>query len=239
MQVVFGLGIRYNNLMHNPKLKERAVIMRKEGKSITSIAKLYGLNKTTVSYWCRDIKLPEYIIKKLETERKSKAAIALLRYGERNRANRIYRTQEEKMIGAKLFNNPLKKDLLFFGLGLYWGEGYKESNGELGFTNSNKVVIKFYLNWLQLWGVSKSDLIFRLTINNFFRKYERKIMDFWMDLLGVKEDQFSKTTIIKSVLKKGSLENMQNYNGILRVKVRRGLSLKNKILGAIDHIANY
>lgn len=225
--------------MHDPKWKEKAILLRKSGESITNIAKLYGLNKTTVSYWCRDVILPKHLLEKMESDRKNKAAVALFRYGEKNRADRIKRTQNEKDAGAKLFNNPTKKDLLFFGLGLYWGEGYKESNGELGFTNSNKSVIKFYLNWLKLWGVPKSDLIFRLTINSFFKKYESEIMNFWIDLLGVRGDQFSKTTVIKSTLKKGSLGNMKNYNGILRVKVRRGLSLKNKILGAIDYIANY
>ena len=225
--------------MHNPKWKEKALLLRKEGKSITSIANIYGLNKTTVSYWCRDIVLPKHLLEKLESERKSKAAIGLFRYGERNRAGRIKRTQDEKETGGKLFNNPLRKDLLFFGLGLYWGEGYKESNGELGFTNSNPNIIEFYLNWLWLWDVPKSDLIFRLTINSFFRKYEKEIKKFWINLLGVKEEQFSKTTIIKSVLKKGSLGSKKTYNGILRVKVRRGLSLKNKILGAIDYVANH
>lgn len=214
------------------------MVMRKNGKSITAIANEFGLNKTTVSYWCRDIQLPEYLLKKLEVERKNKAEAALLRYSEINRVSRIKRTQQEKEQGAKMFDIISTKNLLYFGLGLYWGEGYKESNGELGFTNSNPEIIKFYIKWLRLWGIPKSDLIFRLTINNFFIKHEGKIKAFWISLLGLHENQFSKTTIIQTALKKGSINNMEKYKGILRVKVRRGLSLKNKILGAIDHIAN-
>ena len=123
------------------------------------------------------------------------------------------------------------------GLGLYWGEGYKESNGEMGFTNSNPRMILFYLKWLKLFNISNDQLIFRLTINKIFESEKKKIMNFWMKYLNAKEFQFSKTTIINTNLKKTNTKNIDSYKGILRVKVRRGLILKNKILGAIDAIS--
>jgi len=126
---------------------------------------------------------------------------------------------------------------MLVGLGLYWGEGYKGNNGELGFTNSNPDIIQFYLSWLRLFGISKDDLIFRLTINDAFKMKETHLKQFWIIKLEVKENQFTKTTIIKSVLKKADLSKGNNYRGILRVKVRRGNALKNRILGAIDHIS--
>ena len=92
--------------------------------------------------------------------------------------------------------------------------------------------------WLKIFNVSKSDLIFRLTINQIFKSQENKIKNFWINLLDVKNDQFSKTTRIKTKLKKAFLKNGQTYKEILRVKVRKGTSLKNKILGAIEHISN-
>ena len=129
-----------------------------------------------------------------------------------------------------------ERDMFMAGLGLYWGEGYKDSNGELGFTNSNPDMIIFYIKWLSLFGVRKDDLIFRLTINKFFEKYKKEIENFWVQLLLVSEDQFSKTTIIQSILQKASITNVEKYKGILRVKVRKGSVLKNKILGAIEYI---
>jgi len=60
---------------------------------------------------------------------------------------------------------------------------------------------------------------------------------FWTQLLDVKKDQFSKSTVIKTILKKGFIKDISKYKDILRVKVRKGLGLKNKILGAIDYIS--
>ena len=70
-----------------------------------------------------------------------------------------------------------------------------------------------------------------------FKMKETHLKQFWIIKLEVKENQFTKTTIIKSVLKKADLSKGNNYRGILRVKVRRGNALKNRILGAIDHIS--
>ena len=123
------------------------------------------------------------------------------------------------------------------GFGLYWGEGYKYENGELGFTNSNPQMIRFYFKWLRLWNVEKDSLIFRITLNEFFRKEENNIKNFWINFLGVKENQFSKTTFIQTNLKKASVKNMEKYKGILRVKVRKGIALRNKILGALEYLA--
>lgn len=225
--------------MHNPNIKYKAKEMRKNGTSLGEISDSLNLNKSTVSYWCRDIELKESAIRRIKTKGKEKSIRALLRYSEVKRRERIDRTLAQKKLGANFVSNLSERDLLMTGLGLYWGEGYKESNGELGFTNSNPKIINFYLGWLILLRVDKMDLIFRLTLNQFFKSKEGQIKKFWISLLGVKDNQFSKTTFIKTELKKGFTKDMSNYHGILRVKVRRGLSLKNKILGAIDHISTH
>ena len=118
------------------------------------------------------------------------------------------------------------RDVLMVGLGLYWGEGYKESNDEMGFTNSSPQMVRFYIKWLKLNNVFKNDLIFRLSINEIFKNIEKEIKKFWIKYLDIKENQFSKTTFINTNLKKANIKNLNTYKGILRVKVRRGLSLK-------------
>src|ERR1035437_100819 len=222
--------------MHSPNIKYKAKKMREHGASIGDISVSFNINKSTVSYWCKNIELKESAIQKIKTKGREKSVRGLLRYSELKRKERIERNYKQKQEGANFIGNISKRDVLMAGLGLYWGEGYKE--GEFGFTNSNPKIIEFYLAWLKIFGVSKSDLIFRLTINKIFESQENKIKKFWVNLLSVKDNQFSKTTRIKTKLKKAFLKNGQTYNGILRVKVRKGTSLKNKILGAIDHISN-
>lgn len=224
--------------MYYPVIKQKVISLRESGKSLQEIAHITHMNKSTISYWCRDVRLSETALKRIRYDGNTKSMQGLLRYSEKKRSERIKRTRTEKQQGAELVGVLSKRDIFMIGLGLYWGEGYKESNGELGFTNSNSGIITFYIKWLQSLGVSKDDLIFRLTINNLFKKEEKNIKSFWVNKLNVREDQFSKTTTIKTNLKKASIKNKENYKGILRVKVRRGLALKNKILGAIDYISN-
>ncbi|MEI6581149.1 MAG: hypothetical protein WCO07_03200 [bacterium] len=224
--------------MHYPNIKETARKMRNNGISLGDIVKSLEISKSTVSLWCKDLVLSESAIKKIKTHGNAKSVQGLLRYSELKRKERTERNIFQRKEGASLVGVLSDRDILMIGLGLYWGEGYKYENCELGFTNSNPDMIRFYFKWLELWNVKKESLIFRLTINEFFRKEEENIKTFWINFLGIKKEQFSKTTFVKTNLKKASLKNIEEYKGILRVKVRKGTSLRNKILGAIKHISN-
>jgi hypothetical protein len=160
-----------------------------------------------------------------------------LRYSEQRREQRIRNHISQRKQGAITVGKISKRDIFVLGLGLYWGEGYKGSNGEMGFTNSNPEMILFYLRWLYLLNIHKEDLIFRLSINKIFKKQEKEMINFWVKYLRIYQSQFSKTTLIKSKLRKLDYGNIAKYKGTLRVKVRKGLALKNKILGAIECIA--
>jgi len=225
--------------MHNINIKYKAQKLRLKGETVRGIAKKLNVSFSTVSFWCRDIKISTSVINKMVFNKKEKSIKGLLKYSERKRTQRIKNTFDQKQDGAKIVIKLSDRDILMIGLGLYWGEGYKESNDEMGFTNSNPQMVRFYIKWLKLNNVSINNLIFRLSINNIFKNQEKLIKNFWIKYLNVKENQFSKTTFIKTNLKKANMKNLITYKGILRVKVRRGLSLKNKILGAIDHIANH
>lgn len=225
-------------LMYYPQVKETAQEMRTNGMSLDDISKKLHVTKSTLSFWCKNIALSNLAIKKIKTAGKIKSVRGLLRYSEVKRKERIERNILQKNEGSLALGSISQRDIMMTGIGLYWGEGYKSENGEFGFTNSNPHMIRFYFKWLSLWGVKKDSLIFRLTLNQVFRKQENKIMDFWVNFLNIKKEQFSKTTFIKTKLKKASLKNMETYKGILRVKVRKGSSLRNKVLGSIEHMAN-
>ena len=224
--------------MYCPSKKETAQTMRQSGTSLGDISKRLHIAKSTLSFWCKDIVLDESAIIKIKTKGKLESMRGLLRYSESKRKERIERYLLQRGEGVKLLGALSDRDILMVGLGLYWGEGYKYENGELGFTNSSPDIIRFYFKWLKLWNIEKGSLIFRLTINEFFKKEENSIKSFWINLLDIKKEQFSKNTYIKTNLKKASLKNKEKYKGILRVKVRKGTSLRNKILGALEHISN-
>ncbi len=221
--------------MYAIQIKNRAKILRKSGKGIYDIARILGLNPTTISYWCKDIELSELLIKKIKYTGMKKARAGMLLYTEKQRKTRIKRILREKEEGAMSIGNLSQRDIFMLGLGLYWGDGYKENNGELGFTNSNVRVMRFYLRWLELQGVIKKDLIFRLTINEIFKSQEKRLKKLWVRSLKVSAEQFSATTFIQTKLKKAIVARKNTYTGVLRVKVRQGGMLKNKILGALEY----
>ncbi len=223
--------------MYYPQIKETAKSMRERGMSLGDISKTLNVTKSTLSFWCKDIILTEPLILKIKTKGKLKSIRGLLRYSELKRKERVDRNNLHKQEGVKMLGTLSDRDILMIGLGLYWGEGYKYDNGEFGFTNSNPLMIRFYFKWLKLWGVEKNSLIFRLTLNKIFIKEAKNIKNFWIKFLDIKEEQFSKTTFIQTNLKKASMKDIEKYKGILRVKVRKGTALRNKILGAIEYLS--
>ncbi len=50
-----------------------------------------------------------------------------------------------------------------------------------GKDKSVRGLLRFYLKWLKLRNVEKESLIFRLTLNEFFRKEEYNIKNFWIN----------------------------------------------------------
>ena len=223
--------------MYYPHTKEVAQKMRENGMSLGDISRKLNITKSTLSFWCKDIVLSDSAISKIKTKGNMKSIKGLLRYTESKRKDRLKRYALQRQEGIKILGTLSERDMLMAGLGLYWGEGYKYENSELGFTNSNSQVILFYLKWLKLWSIEKDSLIFRLTLNEVFRREEESIKNFWIASLNVKKEQFSKTTYIQTNLKKASFKSMEKYKGTLRVKVRKGTSLRNNILGAIEHIS--
>ena len=156
--------------------------MRENGSSLSEIAQKLKITKSTLSFWCKDIILTESAIKKIKTKGRIKSVRGLLKYSELKRKERMERNILQKQEGAKILDILSDRDILMIGLGLYWGEGYKYENSELGFTNSNPELIRFYLKWLKTWDVGKKSLIFRLTVNEFFRGEESNIKNFWISL---------------------------------------------------------
>jgi len=219
------------------KIKEKAIAFRKTGASIREIAKKLNANKSTVSFWCRDIILSESQLKLLRDRQLSESKKTLSRCAESKRVRRLEKTGFLANLGKKQVGNTNKRDLFISGLSLYWAEGYKKGNDELGFTNSDPRIIKVFIKWLkEIYKIPVENLIFRLGINQIHYDREKEVIRFWSNVCGVKAEQFTKTSFIHSTAKK-IYNNYESHFGTLRVKVRRGTDLRRKILGSIEKLA--
>lgn len=214
--------------------KAKAIVYRKNGKSINEIAKLLSISKSTASIWCRDIAMSDSQLKTLSERTNHRAVHALLLASERKRALRTKTIKIMSELGKKDVGHLSSRDIFMIGLGLYWGEGYKKGSQELGFTNSDLSIITFYINWLKrIYEIPTQSLILRVSINAQHSHRINKVLRYWSNETSIPLSQFTKTSLIKTASKK-NYSNLEDHYGTLRIKVRKGTNLRRKILGSIS-----
>lgn len=215
--------------------KELARKYRKDGQSIKSIARALSVSPGSVSIWCDDIRLTTKQIKDLDEKRHDLRMRGLLKGAQMNKEKKLLRISLHQANARDVFKDLNKRELLIAGLGLYWGEGVKKGNTAM--VNSDPRVIAFAVRWFTLGlGVAKEDLRPRIFINQLHASRIDKVRAFWVDYLGIPEEQFGRTILIKRVNKK-VYENHDSYYGVLALRVRRATDLKYRILGLIDALA--
>jgi hypothetical protein len=219
------------------ELRELARKLRRSGKSIRNISDILDANKSSVSNWCRDIALSSVQQKKLLQTQRETAIRTLSKSSELRREIRIQSTKKEFARGAKNVGSVNKRDLFIAGLALYWGEGYKKGNEELGFTNSDPRIIRIFIRWMHdIYGTRSQDYILRVTINSLHRQRIENIESYWSNITGLPKKQFTKPALV-AVKANKIFKNPQQYFGTLRIKVRRATSLRRRILGSISELS--
>ena len=88
--------------MYSIQIKNKAITLRKQGKSIYEISRILNFKPTSVSYWCKDIKLSDILIKKISDNGKKKARKAMLIFTEKQRMERLDRQAAERQTGKTL-----------------------------------------------------------------------------------------------------------------------------------------
>jgi hypothetical protein len=151
----------------------------RQGKSAQDIADIFKCSLNKIRYW-----MEKYEIK---TRTISEAV-----YIQKNPNGDPFKLNYPKNLNeGKLFG---------FGLGLYWGEGTKANKYAVRLGNSDYRLIKKFIEFLEkIFSVKKQDLRFSLQLFNDIDPVEA--LKFWQKSLGVKINQFYKSTISKSVRK--------------------------------------
>ena len=221
------------------KEKETALVLRKEGMSIQDIANKLNLSKSTVSLWCRNILLSPLQIQRLQEKQKNASMKALMLYYEKNRKDRLERIEVATKLGKMDVVNFNNRDLFITGLSLYWAEGYKKGNEEVGFTNSDPEMLKIMIRWFkEIYHIKKEDFVMRVSINKVHTDRIQKVIEYWSQTLDTPVTQFTNTSLIQ-VNSKKVYTSSETYYGTLRIKVRRGTNLRRRILGSIEQLKSF
>lgn len=219
--------------------REEAQKLRYTGKSIAEIATLLRASKSTVSYWCRDIPLTNAQQAALADRQRQSGAIGRLHAAESKRSQRLLSMERDMDRGLRDVGALTSRDRFMIGLALYWGEGYKSGNEECGLTNSDPMIIRAFIQWLKnQYGVPSEALILRVSINATHRRRVSTVEHYWSRMTGIPLSQFTSTSLIKSASKK-RYENHEQHFGTLRIKVRKGTSLRRRIMGSLDALKQH
>ncbi|MFF0484157.1 hypothetical protein [Streptomyces sp. NPDC004435] len=209
-------------------LRDRARELRLQGMTYDQIQVELGCSKSSISLWVRD--LPK-VDRRTPTEQGREAARKRwaherpLREAARTAAVREATTAVGELSARELF---------IAGVALYWAEGSKSKphrrDESVTFINSDPDVIRVYLAWLDLLGIARSRLRFRVMIHESadVGGAER----YWADLAGIPPSDLQKTTLKKHNPKTVRKNTGANYRGCLVVRVSTASDLYRRIEGS-------
>lgn len=221
-------------LLYNKKVKEKCRELRKQGKSFREIASLLKLPPATVFLWAKTVDISQE--DKVKLHKKSLDSLQQGRLLAQTAKKQKYNQEVEcnlnlgKQRIGKCFT---KRELDCIGVALYWAEGFKKDH-RLGFANSDPIMIKLFLFWLEeSLGVPKSEIRLRVGINKLFEDRIKEIEQYWSDTTGIPLNQFQKPFYQNSKLNR-LYPNHKTYFGVLRIRANGQRKTFEVILGMIE-----
>jgi predicted transcriptional regulator len=192
--------------------QRKAILMRKNGKTLLEIATKLEVSKASVSLWVKNITLPKKALQQIDA-RKNKAR-TLASQARRNQTLRKLHTAKldaKTLVDKKLINPEMA--LLLCAV-MYWCEGAKSKNdSEFTFTNAEPLLVKGFLNLLRI-ALPLDEKKFRIKMHLHQYHDERTQKKFWSKVTRIPESQFQNT-----YLKSNSAKNIKlNYPGCIHIR---------------------
>ncbi len=174
--------------------REKARILRSEGRSYSEIGKMLGASKSTLNGWLKDMPLSAEQMR--EVRDLNPRRIENFRKTMRTKREKTMAVAYEK--ARKEIGRLSRRDLFIAGIYLYWAEGTKSARGRSEIANTDPAVIKAFLQWLVVAGVPKDKIRIRLQLyKDMSIASETR---FWSKILNVPVRYFRKPAIKESRL---------------------------------------
>ncbi len=223
----------------SPKTEQKlqAIKLRKKGFSYSEIIKSVRVSQSSLSLWLHDMELT-----KSQRLRLSKKGDLARKLG--SGALHEQRILKTKLIVKKAVSeikNLDKNDLMLIGITLYWAEGNKQKehnpSTEVIFSNSDPKMIQVYLMWLKVCLKIPDDrLVFEIYIHKTYRKTEGDLKRHWSLVTNIPVSKFNKIYYKKNKTHSYRRNRGPEYNGVLRIKIRKSTDLNRKIAGWIQGV---
>lgn len=217
--------------MFNNQLKEKAILLRRDGKSYSEILKTIPVAKSTLALWLRDVGLS--VPQKQRLTEKRLAAVK--RGGEAKRNQRLEKTQQIESAAIDEIGNISQRELFLIGTVLYWAEGSKQKihnpSERVIFSNSDVLMIHVFLKWLKAIGIPDDDILFSLYLHGTAIHRVKEIQEHWSKSLKLRINKFEKVYFKKGSSKSFRKNTGNGYYGQARVSVARSTNLNRRING--------
>lgn len=210
--------------------KEKAIALRKEGKTYSQIMKVVPVAKSTISLWFKEVGLSKEQKQVLTANRLA----AAMRGGAAKRKQRIEKSAAIIRAAQSEIGPISKRELFLIGVALYWAEGTKQKAHNVSqsfvFGNSDPCMIKCFLSWLAAMQIPKEDVVFELYIHK--TGNVPRAVDFWSNVVDIPSSVIQERVYFKKGNPKTIRRNVgEEYNGLLRFFVKRSTDLNRKVKG--------
>ncbi|MFA6006197.1 MAG: hypothetical protein WC764_00475 [Candidatus Paceibacterota bacterium] len=223
--------------MIDSTIHERAVALRRQGKSYSEIRKVIPVAKSTLTEWFVDVGLSKRQ-KQIFTEKRR----AGQRRGAAARKAKRVRIQTEIIELARTEIGKLSdRDLLIIGTCLYWAEGSKEKEYSAGsglkFSNSDWRMVKVFILFLKfILRLDNNEIKYELYLHNAKRDDLEKILNFWCNRLKLPVGSITHIYYKKGNPKTKRRNVGEEYVGVLRVCPKSSSHLVRRIAGWTEGI---
>jgi hypothetical protein len=212
------------------ELRARARELREQGLDYDRIAAKLGVAKSSVSLWVRDLPRPERLSYE---ECRKRGAEGVRRYWAKERPIREAQREAVRAAAAAEIDALTDREILIAGAIAYWCEGAKNKpylrQDRVIFTNSDPMLITFFMRFLEVAGISPDRLIYRVHIHE--SADVEAALKFWLRVTGARSDQFRRASLKRHNPVTVRKNIGDSYHGCLRVDVRASADLYRKIEG--------
>lgn len=215
----------------------RAVFLRKQGKSYSEIAQSVSISISTLSGWLRNIPLSKKNRELLLFKKKQ----GQLKGALKKKNLRIKKEMEIHSMSAKDIRKITKRELFLLGALAYWCEGAKQREGNISqrvvFMNSDPNLVNLFLRWLRdICHVSEDKILYSLYIHE--TGDQERALEYWAQKLEISRKSFGKVILKKHKIKTIRKNTGLSYFGLVRITVRESTDLNRRIHGWIKGISS-
>lgn len=203
--------------MLNNEIKEKAKLLRKNGKTYKEIKEIIGYNmpKSTLSYWLKTVELPPFYKEKirinnkinLEKARKLAKKVKLLKIEEKLK----YIYNQNKYLSKIFINRNVGKIVLSM---IYFAEGGSGNRSSLMFGNSKQIMVEIFLHLLRnCYNIDENK--FRCTLQCRADQDINKLEQFWSKITKIPLKLFYKARVDPRSV--GKVTKNKDYLGVCRI----------------------